>query len=310
MPSLWQREIEKRREKARAEKYVLTRRAEAASRLEYVVGGSTGSIYAVVVDQVSVREQSCTCPDFVKSGLGTCKHIEAVRIEAGLAIEDPAAGPQWDEPAPDLADRDFTLPPGVVCFDVETLHLFNEVGGRSNIDRLGLAVAVTYDSTTDRYESFLEAQARDLITKLTGARMVVGYNIIRFDYPVLQPYTTHRLDRLPTLDLMVAVSRGLDRRPALDSVASLTLGYGKSGHGIEAVEWFRQGQIERVTAYCQDDVRLVRNLLGFALENGYLRCLDGGRPVHVDTTQWARRLARASGRAAAAGRTDPEVVSG
>lgn len=299
MPSLWQREIEKRRAKARTEKYLLTCRTEAASRLEYQVGGSSGSIYSVVVDRVSIREQSCTCPDFAKSGLGTCKHIEAVRLSVGLAIEDPVAGSQWDDPAPGLADRDFALPPGIVCFDVETLRLFNEVGGRGQIDRLGLAVAVTYDSTTDRYESFLEHQAGDLIARLTGARLVAGYNIIRFDYPVLQPYTTHRLDRLPTLDLMVEVSRGLDRRPALDSVASLTLGYGKSGHGLEAVEWFRRGQVDRVTEYCRDDVRLVRNLLGFALENGYLRCLDGNRPVRVDTTGWARRVAGARGSGAA-----------
>ncbi|HEX2174070.1 MAG TPA: SWIM zinc finger family protein [Dehalococcoidia bacterium] len=290
--NLWRREIEKRREKARTERYVLLPRTESVTRLEYAVGGSSGATYSVVVDRVSIADQTCTCPDFTKSGLGTCKHIEAVRLAAGLATEDPPPDSRWDAPDESLASREYVLPPGIVCFDVETLRLFAEVGGRAGIDRLGLAVAVTYDSTTDRYEAFLEPQAGDLIAKLCAARLVVGYNIVRFDYPVLQPYSPRRLDRLPTLDLLAEISRGLPQRPSLDTVGALTLGYGKSGHGLEAVEWFRQGQIDRVIAYCLDDVRLVRNLLGFALENGYVRCLDGGRPTRVPTADWARRIPR------------------
>ena len=287
--SLWQQEVEKRRERARAERYALTRRVESISRLEYTVGKADGTIYSVVIDRRSVGEQSCTCPDFLKNGLGTCKHIEAVRLEAGLALEDPIVGPEWQEPDGTLAERDYALPPGIVCFDIETQRLFQDVGGRHNLARLGLAVAVTYDSTTDRYETWLEPQADGLIAKLREARLVAGYNIIRFDYPVLQAYTDYPLTRLPTLDLITDLARSIQLRPSLASVGQLTLGRGKSGDGLAAVEWFRAGQVDRVIDYCRDDVRLVRNLLGFALENGYLRCADHGRPIRV-SVDWARRL--------------------
>ena len=287
--SLWQREVEKRRARALSEEYALTLRVESISRLEYLVAKADGTSYAVVVDRQSVAEQSCTCPDFLKNGLGTCKHIEAVRLAAGLTLEDPVVGPEWQPPEGALAERDYPLPPGIVCFDIETQRLFQDVGGRRNLDRLGLAVAVTYDSTADRYDAWLEPQAADLIAKLRAARLVVGYNIIRFDYPVLQAYTDYPLSRLPTLDLITDLSRSTQVRPGLASVGQLTLGCDKSGDGLQAVEWFRAGQVDRVIAYCRDDVRLVRNLLGFALENGYLRCADRGRPIRV-SVDWARRL--------------------
>lgn len=287
--SLWQAEVEKRRARGRTEKYALVQRALTLSRLEYTVKSGSNSVYTVVVDRLSVADQSCSCPDFGKTGLGTCKHIEAVRYSLGLPDEDPIVGPAWQVPEADLAGRDYALPPNIVCFDIETQRLFSEVGGRRNLDRLGLAVAVTYDSTTDTYEAWQEPQAAGLIEKLRNAGLVVGYNIIGFDYGVLQAYTSEPLHRLPTLDIMYEVARVLPYRPSLASVGQLTLGLGKSGDGLKAVEWFRAGQVDRVIAYCRDDVRLVRSLLGFALENGYLRCPDSGRPVQV-ATHWSRLL--------------------
>ncbi len=47
-----------------------------------------------------------------------------------------------------------------------------------------------------------EDEIDQLITWLREADLVVGYNIIGFDYEVLRAYTDQDLQKLPTFDLM------------------------------------------------------------------------------------------------------------
>jgi hypothetical protein len=41
-------------------------------------GQDSPSPYRVEIRSLSALDNSCTCPDYRKNGLGTCKHIEAV----------------------------------------------------------------------------------------------------------------------------------------------------------------------------------------------------------------------------------------
>jgi SWIM zinc finger len=41
-------------------------------------GEDSASPYRVEIRSLSALDNSCTCPDYRKNGLGTCKHIEAV----------------------------------------------------------------------------------------------------------------------------------------------------------------------------------------------------------------------------------------
>ncbi len=53
---------------------------------------------------------------------------------------------------------------------------------------------------------------------------------------------------------MLAVQKVLGRRIKLDTLAEATLGKKKSGNGLEAVAWWRNGEVEKVMKYCLDDV--------------------------------------------------------
>ena len=75
-----------------------------------------------------------------------------------------------------------------LVFDLETKHLAHEVGGWSNIDKLGLAAAVLLVVETDETYRFLEQDVEELINQLLKADQIVGFNIVRFDYQVLRPY--------------------------------------------------------------------------------------------------------------------------
>ncbi len=146
-----------------------------------------------------------------------------------------------------------------IVFDLETQRLAHEVGGWSHVDQLGLAVAVTLDVASGALRRFGEAEAAALVEHLRAADAVIGYNVLRFDFAVLRPYG-FRPEGIVTIDLLDHLHRQLGFHVALDNVAGATLGEQKSADGIQAVAWYRQGEMEKLFAYCEEDVRVTHRL--------------------------------------------------
>jgi DEAD/DEAH box helicase domain-containing protein len=170
----------------------------------------------------------------------------------------------------------------VVVFDVETQNLFEQVGGPQNAHKLLVSVAVSYDVDAGEYSVFTHDTVPALVEQLFGARLVVGYNTIKFDYRVLRPYTDRRLNQLPTLDIFDHLYRRTNFRSRLDTVASETLGEHKSGHGLEAYEWWKAGEVQKVVDYCRDDVRLTYEVYKYGKEHGAVFTRDPrGRRTRV-----------------------------
>ena len=44
----------------------------------------------------------------------------------------------------------------------------------------------------------------------------------------------------------------------------------KSGDGLQALEWFKKGDMEKLTEYCRHDVEITRDLFEYGLKNGHL----------------------------------------
>ena len=173
---------------------------------------------------------------------------------------------------------------GTLVFDVETRRLADEVGGWGHIRELGLSVAVTYDPEREEYQTYLEEQACELVAALRGATLVVGFNVLRFDYEVLRAYTDDPLLDLPTVDILQDLYRSLGWRPRLDDVARATLGTAKGADGFQAVQWFRSGQLGKLIDYCRRDVEVTWRIYDFGRHNRFVRVLQRGyqtRPVAV-----------------------------
>ncbi len=174
----------------------------------------------------------------------------------------------------------------VVVFDLETQRSFDEVGGRSQLHKLGVSVGVAYRYDTDEFVVVQEDTVDRLIDLLLEAELVVGYNIRGFDYEVLRAYTDRDLQQIPTMDLMQHLEERLGFRPKLDSVVMPTLGTSKSADGLQALAWWKQGEIDKIIDYCREDVRVTRDLYDFGKRN---RCVlvsrFGGNPRKVEV-QW------------------------
>ena len=163
----------------------------------------------------------------------------------------------------------------IVYFDLETKYLADGVGGWDNIHCLGLAVAVTYSTARGGFAHYTEDSVGALIEELSQADLVVGFNLLRFDYTVLRPYTECDLCQLPTLDILQHLYRRLGHRVKLDSCARATLGVTKSGDGVQSVQWFRAGHIDKVIRYCEQDVDIVRQLHEYGRANKHIYITDG-----------------------------------
>lgn len=161
-----------------------------------------------------------------------------------------------------------------IFFDIETQNTFEEVGGHFP-ERLRISVAVSYNTDDKEFHRYSENNAEQLALDLSQTDLVVGYNLYGFDYPVLQQYTQSIvLSELPTVDMMLELQKRLGFRPKLDSVASATLQTGKSADGLQAVQWWRQGQVEEIFQYCQQDVAVTRDVYLFGKQNRYVQYFD------------------------------------
>ncbi|HSO66262.1 MAG TPA: ribonuclease H-like domain-containing protein [Desulfatirhabdiaceae bacterium] len=154
--------------------------------------------------------------------------------------------------------------------DIETQRSAQEVGGWNRADRMGVSCAVLYDSRNDRFLEFLEHQVEALIDHLFTLDLIIGFNIKRFDYDVLRGYSRRNIRQLNTLDILEVVHGFLGYRLSLDSLAKATLGAEKSGDGLQALAWWKEGRIQEIVEYCRMDVQLTRDLYLYGRQNGYL----------------------------------------
>jgi len=175
----------------------------------------------------------------------------------------------------------------VITFDIETKNLFQDVGSNDPTD-LDISVVCIHDSETDQYTSYLEADFNKLWPIIEQADAFVTWNGNHFDIPLLNKYYPGDLSKIKSIDLMREVQTVLGRRLKLDTVGEATLNKNKSGHGLDAIEWWRNGEIEKIIQYCIEDVRLTRNLYDFAKKNGLLKYKELGatKEIKLDTSKW------------------------
>jgi len=158
----------------------------------------------------------------------------------------------------------------IVYFDLETQRSAEEVGGWGKISKMGMSIGVTSSTARGDYRIYAEQQVNDLLADLQRADLVVGFNILRFDYEVLHGYTPFDLRQLPTLDMMVDLQDKLHHRLSLDAIATATFGLEKTAEGLQAIQWFKQGKLMEIAEYCCYDVKLTRLVHEYGLKHKQL----------------------------------------
>ena len=162
------------------------------------------------------------------------------------------------------------FPNHYIVFDVETRYSATEVGGWHRTNKMGVSVAVLYDSIDKSFYAYGQEKLDKMFERMQNNALIIGFNSRKFDYAVLQPFADFSLRSLPTLDLLERVYESLKYRVSLDNLGQATLGEAKSANGLLALKWWKEGKIEEIRKYCEKDVDLTHRLYCFGLQNGYV----------------------------------------
>lgn len=195
-------------------------------------------------------------------------------VEQFLGIEKPAPAPAAQPALEVEGERSHTEDGGNVerfgVFDLETQLSAQEVGGWHKAYKMRVSCACLYDSADDETHVYLEDDVPRLIEHLQELPLVVGFNVLRFDYTVLKGYSRFDFSTLPTLDMLKKVHERLGYRLSLDHLAQATLNAEKSADGLQALKWWKEGRIDDIVAYCKQDVAVTRDLYLHGRDKGYL----------------------------------------
>ncbi len=174
-----------------------------------------------------------------------------------------------------------------VVFDIETRNVFEDVG-KADPALLDISLVGVYEYETDKYSSYLVEDLPKLWPILEQADVLITFNGDHFDIPLLNKYYHGDLSKIKSLDLLVEFRAALGRRVGLGNIAESTLNVGKSAHGLQAVEWWKKGDIESIRKYCLQDVKVTKEVYEYALKHKKLKYKDGDniKSVIIDTTSW------------------------
>lgn len=174
-----------------------------------------------------------------------------------------------------------------VVFDIETKNIFHDVG-KNDPALLDLSVIAVYDSGTDEYTSYTEEELPKLWPIIENADMLIGYNSDHFDIPLLNKYYPGDLRRIKSLDLLKEIKNASGKRYKLDNIANATLGEQKSANGLQAIQWWKRGEIEKIRKYCIQDVRVTKGIYDFARRHNKLKYKDLGgiQEITIDASGW------------------------
>jgi|SRR3989338_5940349 len=174
-----------------------------------------------------------------------------------------------------------------VVFDIETRNLFSDVG-KNDPALLDISVVGIYDYETDKYQSFLEEELSQLWPIIEKTDLLIGYNSDHFDIPLLNKYYPGDLTKIKSLDILKELRNSFGRRMKLDQIAEGTLNVKKSGHGLEAITWWKNGEIDKIKKYCLDDVKITKEIYEYARKYNKLHFKEGEQIIDIklDTNNW------------------------
>ncbi len=235
-------------------------------------------IFERLLEKVKELLESCECPN----GCPSCIHSpkcgsgnkpldkEAVKEIVRLILYEKGKKSSNSEGAQVIYNKLKPPSPRVGFLDLETQFLSHEVGGWKNKHLMKVSVAVLYDEGLSDFLIYKESQVMELVEKLKTYELLVGFNIIDFDYVVLSSYTNFDFSKLNTLDILKEFRAVTGIRVSLDHLCALNLGETKSADGFQAVRWYREGNWKELIDYCCKDVMLTRKLFYKILEDGFV----------------------------------------
>ncbi len=173
-----------------------------------------------------------------------------------------------------------------VVIDLETKHTFRDFSEHA---KLGISVLALFNYEDGSQKIFTEKELNNLFPILENSSYIIGFNINSFDLPVLQPYYPGDIKHFKTFDILDDIKNILGKRLSLNDVIKATLDKKKTGHGLEAIDFYREGKWKELKRYCMDDVMLTKELFDFGVNNKKISYLNENGKVDI-AVDWGKYL--------------------
>lgn len=173
-----------------------------------------------------------------------------------------------------------------VVFDVETKRSFDEAGTKRPGD-LGISFVGAYEISTNKYHSFFEDNFDALWALIKRADRLVGFYSNKFDLPAIAAISPFSLDNIVSLDIYDDVYKIVKQdRVSLNRLVIPTLKIKKSGHGMDAVKYYKEGKLDQLEKYCLQDVRITWELFKFGASKKYILLLEKSGMITQIPVTW------------------------
>ena len=255
--TLLEQALAERKERSKSEKMLVTSQDESTPWTDYFVDSPTsGKRYRVALRGFAPGESYCTCPDFRKNTLGTCKHILNVARKTKKEFSSKKLSREW-------VPTKFA-----VCLAYgETLALRLEMPPIAKLDKAEIAA-------TRRFRDKLIESAADAVGMLSAVQKLerLGHEVTI--YPDAEEFISQILHERRVSTKMGVIRKNPDKHPLrktllntellpyqLDGIAFATaagravladdMGLGKTIQGIGTAEMLRrEADISRVLVIC------------------------------------------------------------
>jgi hypothetical protein len=157
----------------------------------------------------------------------------------------------------------------MIILDIETQDI---IPADRRLDALRISIAGVLQQEEMRF--FSEEQIMDLFLLLDETDLIVGHNLLHFDYKILQRYAQFDVCaryREKTFDIFSILLQKTDRPIGLNDLAIRNLGVGKSGEGVDAPRLFQEGMIEELKEYLAQDLRITAGVFKHIQEHSKLK---------------------------------------
>ncbi len=191
----------------------------------------------------------------------------------------------------------------VLVFDLETRNNPAEVGWK-NFAEQGISYGCAWLSGCDEFRLYGEDRLHLLIEDMVQADLIVGFNILDFDMPLLKA-TAERVNDTPIpdqawepllakcYDILDDIRGALGTKFAkgwrLDDVAKATLTCKKNGDGALAPALWADGKHGELCTYVLQDVKVERELWRHVLAHGQVFNQLGGTSLELPQIQKYRK---------------------
>lgn len=169
----------------------------------------------------------------------------------------------------------------IVVFDLE---IKNVIDGKNvtwkTKDKMGISVGCLFDYRTGDSHVYLDDNILEIVNRINDADLVVGFNILDFDIPLLNATLPYEVNHSRVYDILKEVRRStgspFPKGCNLNEVLAATFGMQKTEDGANAPIFYQEGKMGKLISYCLADVRRERLAFEYAYLNGHLKTATHG----------------------------------